>query len=114
MREEKTVRFDWTRTCLMLLSVAAALAVAGCSHTRTNVYQGYVEGRFVYVASPESGRLDHLSVTRGETIATGHPLFALDTEPEASEEREAEAGTAQLGVEAGRPAHGQTARKRSR
>ena len=31
-------------------------------------YQGYVEGKFVYVASPQSGPLDRLSVTRGETV----------------------------------------------
>lgn len=84
------MRFNWTRTCLMVSGIAAGLIVAGCSHGRANVYQGYVEGRFVYVASPESGRLDHLSVTRGETVAAGHPLFAFDLEPEASEEREAE------------------------
>ena len=44
----------------------------------------------MYVASPQSGRLDQLSVTRGETVAISHPLFALDGEPEASAERQAQ------------------------
>ncbi|MGO8720013.1 MAG: hypothetical protein ACLQMO_12455 [Acidobacteriaceae bacterium] len=38
----------------------------------------------------ESGRLDHLSVTHGETIDAGHPLFQLDNQPEADEVRQAE------------------------
>jgi HlyD family secretion protein len=36
------------------------------------------------VASPESGRLDHLAVARGETVTAGKPLFAFDREPETS------------------------------
>jgi HlyD family secretion protein len=63
--------------------------VAGCSQKSTNTYQGYVEGKFVYVASPQSGRLDHLSVARGETINSNQPLFTLDQEPEYSAESQA-------------------------
>jgi HlyD family secretion protein len=69
---------------------AAALAMAGCSHPPMNSYQGYIEGKFVYVASPVSGRLDKLAVTRGETIGSGHPLFQFDSEPESDEVRQAE------------------------
>lgn len=83
------MRTDRARRGLEVVTLAALVA-SGCSHQRTNTYQGYVEGRFVYVASPESGRLDHLAVERGETIAAGHPLFAFDREPELSAEREAE------------------------
>ena len=64
--------------------------LAGCSRKSTTAYQGYVEGKFVYVASPQSGRLDHLPVARGETISVSHPLFALDSEPEAAAERQAQ------------------------
>ena len=80
-----------TRSFAILVVLAPGLLlVAGCSHKGPAGYQGYVEGGFVYVASPESGRLDHLSVARGDTIAVGHPLFAFDREPEVSEERQAE------------------------
>jgi HlyD family secretion protein len=69
------------------LAAAITLVVAGCSRGHVDSYQGYIEGRFVYVASPESGRLDHLSVARGQTIEAGHPLFELDKDPEAAEMR---------------------------
>jgi HlyD family secretion protein len=67
-----------------------SLIFVGCSGRPTNHYQGYVEGKFVYVASPQGGRLTHLSVSRGETIAVSHPLFSLDEEPEAAAARQAE------------------------
>lgn len=72
-----------------MLAVATVI-LAACLRKPLNSYQGYIEGRFVYVASSESGRLDHLSVARGDTINAGHPLFALDNEPEADEVRQAE------------------------
>jgi HlyD family secretion protein len=61
----------------------------GCSRDRAIAYQGYVEGKFVYVASPQSGRLDRLSVNRGTTISANQPLFTLDNEPELSAELQA-------------------------
>lgn len=76
-------------TCLSVAGTLVLLA-AGCSTHREVTYQGYVEGRFVYVASPESGRLEHLSVARGDSIAESHPLFGLDDEPEAAATRQAE------------------------
>jgi HlyD family secretion protein len=72
------------------LAAAATLLVAGCARAPVDSYQGYIEARFVYVASPGSGRLDHLSVTRGQTIEARHPLFTLDQNPEAAEMSAAE------------------------
>jgi HlyD family secretion protein len=72
------------------LAATVAVVLIGCAHKQANTYQGYVEGKFVYVSSAESGRLDRLSVTRGDTIDVGHPLFALDNEPEADEVHQAE------------------------
>lgn len=71
------------------MAAALVFLATGCSHQQITQYQGYVEGRFVYVASPESGRLDRLSVARGETVGAGHALFGLDEEPEASATRQA-------------------------
>src|SRR5579863_590117 len=78
------------KTLACLASAAAFVLIAGCAQKPNNIYQGYIEGRFVYVASPQSGQLDQVSVARGDTVKAGHPLFALDDEPEASEERTAE------------------------
>ena len=77
---------------VLLLALVAGLAmiVSGCNRQPANAYQGYVEGKFVYVASPQAGRLTHLAVSRGETIAVSHPLFNLDNEPEAAAARQAE------------------------
>ncbi|HEU5312623.1 MAG TPA: biotin/lipoyl-binding protein, partial [Candidatus Udaeobacter sp.] len=58
---------------LMLL-----LLFGGCSDPPKNRFQGYVEGEFVYVASPLAGQLEALSVQRGQQVTTGQPLFALD------------------------------------
>jgi len=54
------------------------LLLAGCSDPSKDWFQGYVEGEFVYVASPLAGQLDILSVQRGQQVKTDDPLFALD------------------------------------
>jgi HlyD family secretion protein len=51
--------------------------------------QGYVEGEFVYVASPLAGSLQKLGVRRGERVASGTLLFALDSIPETAARDEA-------------------------
>ncbi len=85
------MKLERRRIRMMINSAAAPLVLlAGCSQHQPPEYQGYIEGQFVYVASPESGRLDRLSVIRGETIPIDHPLFALDTEPEAAAVRQAQ------------------------
>ena len=58
------------------------LLVGSCSDPPKNRFQGYVEGEFVYVASPLAGQLETLSVQRGQQVTTGQPLFALDETPE--------------------------------
>jgi HlyD family secretion protein len=72
------------------LGIAAIYMLAGCKQKQADSYQGYVEGKFVYVASPQSGRLDHLTVARGDSVDVGRPLFKLDNQPEADEVRQAE------------------------
>jgi HlyD family secretion protein len=84
------IRWILGRSTKLGFAAAVALVVAGCSRGHVDGYQGYIEGRFVYLASPQGGRLDHLSVTRGETIEAGHPLFELDKDPEVAEMSAAE------------------------
>lgn len=84
------MQFDRSRNVRRILALScASFIISACAHPAANTYQGYVEGRFVYVASPQSGRLEQLSVSRGETVSSGHSLFALDREPELSEVRQA-------------------------
>ena len=51
--------------------------------------QGYVEGEFVYVASPLAGQLETLYVQRGAQVAQDEPLFSLDNTPEMTARDEA-------------------------
>ncbi len=51
--------------------------------------QGYIEGEFVYVASPFGGRLVDLAVKRGEQVAAGALLFRLEEEAERAARDEA-------------------------
>src|SRR5215472_14470211 len=57
------------------LAVLLAAVAAGCSGSNGATYQGYVEGEFVYLASSQAGRLEHLTVTRGQQVEPGAPLF---------------------------------------
>ena len=56
------------RTGRFLLTVGALSAIflaTGCTRPDPNQVQGYVEGEFVYVASPLAGALQSLPVQRG-------------------------------------------------
>lgn len=59
-------------------AAAMLLLLADCGDRPQDRFQGYVEGEFVYVASPLAGQLETLSVQRGQQVTTKQPLFALD------------------------------------
>lgn len=59
-------------------ALTLALALAGCGRKAEDRLQGYVEGEFVYIASPHAGALETLSVRRGTEVKTSDPLFALE------------------------------------
>ena len=76
--------------CLPALSAALLPALlAGCSSQPSGSFQGYLEGEFVYVASPIPGLLTNLAVRRGSEVKTGQLLFELEGEPESAALREA-------------------------
>jgi multidrug resistance efflux pump len=74
---------------LAAVPLAAILALCGCSRSGPKPWQGYLEGDFVYVASPLAGRLDKLSVTKGSRVAEGAPLFELERAAESDALRQA-------------------------
>jgi HlyD family secretion protein len=76
------------RAALAFLIVAGVLC--GCSDNKPNTYQGYVEGEYVYVASPVGGRLEQLLVQRGQTIAANAQLFKLEAEQETAAKQQAD------------------------
>ncbi|PCI39335.1 MAG: hypothetical protein COB50_01215 [Thiotrichales bacterium] len=57
------------------------VGVVACG-SHEDEYQGYVEGRFTYVAPQVSGKLQQLTVARGSTVHKGQLLFSLDINPE--------------------------------
>jgi HlyD family secretion protein len=67
------------------------LFFAGCADPPADRFQGYVEGEFVYVASPLAGQLESLSVRRGQQVTRGEPLFALDETAEEAARAQIEA-----------------------
>jgi HlyD family secretion protein len=71
------------------LLIAVAL-LAGCGNEPNDVWQGYIEGEYVLLASPYAGQLQKLHVRRGERIETGKPVFALEQESERAARLEAE------------------------
>jgi HlyD family secretion protein len=83
------------RFALFCIPALAAWLLAGCSRSDQNLVQGYVEGEFVYVASPLPGALQSLPVRRGMQVQTGNVLFALDSTPERAARDEAERRLAQ-------------------
>lgn len=79
----------------MAVPLAWMALAAGCGNSDPNLVQGYVEGEYVYVASPLPGALESLSVQRGTQVKEGDPLFALDSVAEQAARDEAERRLAQ-------------------
>jgi HlyD family secretion protein len=75
---------------LRIWMLIVAFSLAACKEDVAPGWQGYVEGEYVRVASPVAGALQALMVQRGQTVAKGAPLFALEQENEAAARREAE------------------------
>jgi HlyD family secretion protein len=72
-------------------ALLAFLVMASCRDRPNDRFQGYVEGEFVYVASPLAGQLETLSVQRGQQVTAGQPLFALDETAEKAAREQAQA-----------------------
>jgi HlyD family secretion protein len=73
----------------------AAIFIAGCTPDSSKVFQGYIEGEYVYVASPLGGTLTNLAVARGDEVRTGQMLFELERGSEAAAVQQAEGNLAQ-------------------
>src|SRR3569623_3217502 len=65
----------------VVLAGIALVAAAGCARTDPP-YSGYVEGEYLRLAAPRTGRLDTLIVREGDSVAAGVALFALESEKE--------------------------------
>jgi HlyD family secretion protein len=59
------------------------------------VLSGYIEGEDLYLATPIAGSVATLSVTRGDRVAAGAPLFTMDAASLRAERDQASAAVAQ-------------------
>ena len=80
---------------LCTVCMASLLIAAGCKAPEGNVVQGYVEGEFVYIASPRAGAVESLYVQRGDQVKAGDPLFTLNSDTERAARDEAKRRLAQ-------------------
>jgi HlyD family secretion protein len=88
------------RRSLLLLLPALTLGVAALTWWRlrpvpVSYWQGYAEADYVYVAPVLTGRITHLFVARGQTVAAGAPLFDQDDASERAARATAAANLAQ-------------------
>jgi len=85
------------RSVLVIMggALAALSILVSCNRSDRNRVQGYVEGEFMYVASPYAGALESLQVQRGAQVKEGDPLFWLDSTSEQAARDEAERRLAQ-------------------
>jgi len=82
-------------TCRPLL-FAVPLWLAGCHEPVSSDYQGYVEGEFLYLASPQAGYLERLDVPRGQRVAAGQRVFGISPDPDLHALNQAEAQAASV------------------
>lgn len=73
----------WTSPIFTLLACAAL--TSSCSRQSEGQAQGYVEGRYTYMATSVSGVLKELLVQRGSQVKSGDTLFVLEKKPESDE-----------------------------
>lgn len=58
------------------------LGLANCTRQPKHQAQGYIEGRYTYMASSVSGALEQLLVERGQRVKQGQVLYRLESQPE--------------------------------
>ncbi len=74
----------------MIAPAVAALLLGACSHQDPARLQGYVEGEYIYVASPRAGAIETLSVVKGAEVKAGDALFTLESGSEKAALEEAQ------------------------
>jgi HlyD family secretion protein len=84
--------------CLILIP---AFQILGCAPAaEKDVYVGYVEAEYVYVAAPQDGWIEALNVREGDAVSAGEILFELDKEQQIAAREEAAARAAQAEAQA--------------
>jgi HlyD family secretion protein len=80
---------------VLVLLLLLALAACDDGPEEQRWLQGYVEGEYLRLGAPEAGWVESVAVRRGDGVAAGAPLFALEAGLQRAAVREAEARLAQ-------------------
>jgi HlyD family secretion protein len=80
----------FTTSLLVTAAAVTSALLVSCQRAPSDRIQGYVEGEFVYVASPFPGALETLAVRRGTQVRAGDALFALERVSEKAARDEAD------------------------
>jgi HlyD family secretion protein len=73
---------------LILMSV---FALAACSKSPENQYQGWIEADLIFVSPDEQGRVETMNVREGDRVQAGTQLFTLDADVQKANVTSAEA-----------------------
>ena len=68
--------------------------------TRTGLYTGYVEARWLHIAAPSAGWITRSHVREGDSVEVGDPLFELEAELQDAQLEEAARRLGQFEAEA--------------
>ena len=52
--------------------------LAACSKSNEDIYQGWIEGDFIFVSPDEQGRIETMMVRQGDQVTKGQLIFTLD------------------------------------
>ncbi len=77
------------------LMLILALVLAGCGVRGAKPWQGYAEGRDVFVEAPQAGWIGSIAVRPGEIVKKGAVLFTLDDAGQRALRDEAEVAISQ-------------------
>lgn len=80
---------------LFELCIILSILVTSCSNEPSHVAQGYIEGRYTYMATNVSGVLNKIWVARGTKVKKGQILYELEQQPESDVEKAAQANLQQ-------------------
>jgi len=80
------------RLPILIISILVCFGV-GCHQDDAPLYQGYVEGEFIYLAAPQAGYLKSLDSPRGTRVSEGQVVFVVAADPDSEALQEAEART---------------------
>ena len=71
--------------------LAIGLFIGAWSKGSDDIFQGWIEGDFIFVSPDEQGRIETMTVRQGDQVKTGQLMFTLDQELQAADLGVAEA-----------------------